>query len=53
MWYLPNLSITFFLKNTLGLSAARTATFFTALCWLLVPLLNLEELGAKRRNDQS
>jgi hypothetical protein len=53
MWYLPNLSITFFLKDTLGLSAAQTATFFTALCWLLVPLLNLEELGAKRRNDQS
>jgi hypothetical protein len=29
MWYLPNLSITFLLKDTFGLSAAQTATFFS------------------------
>jgi MFS family permease len=43
MWYLPNLSITFFLKDTLGLSAAQTATFFsiTTIPWLLKPLYGL------------
>jgi MFS family permease len=43
MWYLPNLSITFFLKDTLGLSAAKTATFFsiTTIPWLLKPLYGL------------
>ena len=43
MWYLPNLSITFFLKDTLGLSAAQTATFFsiTVIPWLIKPLYGL------------
>jgi MFS family permease len=43
MWYLPNLSITFFLKDTLGLSAAQTATFFsiTVLPWLIKPAYGL------------
>lgn len=43
MWYLPNLSITFFLKDTLGLSAAQTATFFsiTVIPWLVKPLYGL------------
>ena len=43
MWYLPNLTITFFLKDTLGLSAAQTATFFsiTVIPWLIKPLYGL------------
>jgi len=43
MWYLPNLSNTFFLKDTLGLSAAQTATFFsiTVIPWLIKPLYGL------------
>jgi MFS family permease len=43
MWYLPNLSITFFLKETLGLSAAQTATFFaiTVIPWLIKPVYGL------------
>lgn len=43
MWYLPNLSITFLLKDTFGLSAAETATFFliTVIPWLLKPLYGL------------
>jgi MFS family permease len=42
-WYLPNLSITFFLKETLGLSAAETATFFaiTLIPWLMKPVYGL------------
>jgi MFS family permease len=42
-WYLPNLSITFFLKDTLGLSAAETATFFTItlIPWLVKPVYGL------------
>ena len=43
MWYLPNLSITFFLKERLGLSAAQTATFFaiTVIPWLIKPVYGL------------
>ncbi|HEY7163202.1 MAG TPA: MFS transporter [Candidatus Binatia bacterium] len=43
MWYLPNLPITFFLKDTLGLSAAQTATFFaiTVIPWLIKPVYGL------------
>lgn len=43
MWYLPNLSITFFLKDTLGFSAAQTATFFsiTVIPWLIKPVYGL------------
>jgi MFS family permease len=43
MWYLPNLSITFFLKERLGLSAAQTATFFaiTVIPWLIKPAYGL------------
>jgi MFS family permease len=43
MWYLPNLSITFFLKDTLGLSAAQTATFFsiTVIPWLIKPVYGI------------
>lgn len=43
MWYLPNLSITFLLKDTLGLSAAQTATFFSikVVPWLIKPVYNL------------
>ena len=43
MWYLPNLSITFLLKETLGLSAAQTATFFTitTIPWLVKPVYGL------------
>jgi MFS family permease len=43
MWYLPNLPITFFLKDTFGLSAAQTATFFsiTAIPWLIKPVYGL------------
>ena len=43
MWYLPNLSITFLLKDTFGLSAAQTATFFsiTVIPWLIKPMYGL------------
>src|SRR5438093_7751371 len=43
MWYLPNLSITFLLKDTFGLSAAQTATFFsiTTIPWLIKPIYGL------------
>lgn len=43
MWYLPNLSITFLLKDNFGLSAAETATFFTltTVPWLIKPLYGL------------
>ena len=43
MWYLPNLSITFLLKDTLGLNAAQTATFFsiTVIPWLIKPVYGL------------
>ncbi len=43
MWYLPNLSITFLLKDSFGLSAAQTATFFaiTTVPWLIKPLYGL------------
>jgi len=43
MWYLPNLPITFLLKETLGLSAAQTATFFsiTVIPWLIKPAYGL------------
>jgi MFS family permease len=43
MWYLPNLSITFLLKDSFGLSAAETATFFTitTIPWLIKPVYGL------------
>ena len=43
MWYLPNLPITFLLKDTFGLSAAQTAAFFaiTVIPWLIKPLYGL------------
>jgi MFS family permease len=43
MWYLPNLSITFLLKDTFSLSAAQTATFFsiTVIPWLIKPVYGL------------
>lgn len=43
MWYLPNLSITFLLKDSFGLSAAQTATFFsiTVTPWLIKPVYGL------------
>jgi len=43
MWYLPNLPITFFLKDTLLLNAAQTATFFsiTVIPWLIKPVYGL------------
>jgi MFS family permease len=43
MWYLPNLSITFLLKDTFGLNAAQTATFFsiTVVPWLIKPVYGL------------
>lgn len=43
MWYLPNLSITFFLKETLGLTAAQAAAFFTitVIPWLIKPVYGL------------
>ena len=43
MWYLPNLAITFFLKDKLGFSAAETATFFsiTVIPWLIKPVYGL------------
>ncbi len=42
-WYLPNLSITFLLKDTFSLSAAQTATFFslTVIPWLIKPVYGL------------
>ncbi len=43
MWYLPNLSITFLLKDTFGLTAAQTAAFFsiTVIPWLIKPVYGL------------
>jgi MFS family permease len=43
MWYLPNLSITFLLKDTFGLNAAQTAAFFsiTVIPWLIKPVYGL------------
>jgi len=43
MWYLPNLPITFLLKDTFGMSAAETATFFsiTTIPWLIKPVYGL------------
>ncbi|HYA27489.1 MAG TPA: hypothetical protein VEI95_01635, partial [Acidobacteriota bacterium] len=43
MWYLPNLSITFLLKDNFGLSATQTATFFaiTVIPWLIKPVYGL------------
>lgn len=43
MWYLPNLSITFLLKDTFRLSAAQTAAFFsiTVIPWLIKPVYGL------------
>jgi MFS family permease len=43
MWYLPNLPITFLLKDSFGLSAAQTATFFsiTVIPWLIKPVYGL------------
>lgn len=43
MWYLPNLSITFLLKEKMGLSAAQTAAFFsiTVIPWLIKPVYGL------------
>jgi MFS family permease len=43
MWYLPNLSITFFLKENFGFSAGETATFFaiTVIPWLIKPVYGL------------
>jgi MFS family permease len=43
MWYLPNLSITFLLKDTFRLGAAQTATFFsiTVIPWLVKPVYGL------------
>jgi MFS family permease len=43
MWYLPNLPLTFLLKDNFGLSAAQTATFFaiTVIPWLLKPIYGL------------
>jgi hypothetical protein len=57
MWYLPNLSITFFLKERLGLSAAETATFFAiaVIPWLIKPVYGLVSdfvplFGQKRKS---
>jgi MFS family permease len=43
MWYLPNLPITFFLKDSLRLDAAQTAMFFsiTVIPWLIKPVYGL------------
>jgi MFS family permease len=43
MWYLPNLSITFLLKERFALGAGQTATFFliTTIPWLLKPAYGL------------
>ncbi len=42
-WYLPNLSITFLLKEKMGLSAGQTAAFFsiTVIPWLIKPAYGL------------
>ncbi len=57
MWYLPNLSITFLLKDTFGLSAAQTAAFFsiTVIPWLIKPAYGLLSdfvplFGTKRKS---
>jgi len=49
MWYLPNLSITFFLKDILGLNAAQTATFFsiTVIPWLIKPVYGLISVSSR------
>jgi hypothetical protein len=43
MWYLPNLSLTFLLKEALHLSAGQTADFFaiTIIPWLIKPVYGL------------
>ena len=43
MWYLPNLSLTFLLKETWHLSAGQTADFFaiTIIPWLIKPVYGL------------
>jgi MFS family permease len=43
MWYLPNLSLTFLLKETFHLSAGQTADFFaiTIIPWLIKPVYGL------------
>jgi MFS family permease len=43
MWYLPNLSITFFLKEKLDLSAGQVADFFliATVPWLIKPVYGL------------
>src|SRR4029434_8413054 len=43
MWYLPNLSLTFLLKETWHLSAGQTADFFaiTVIPWLIQPVYGL------------
>ena len=43
MWYLPNLLLTFLLKETLHLSAGQTADFFaiTVIPWLIKPVYGL------------
>ena len=43
MWSLPNLPITFLLKDTFGLSAGQTAMFFsiTVIPWLVKPVYGL------------
>jgi MFS family permease len=43
MYYLPNLSVTFLLKDSFGFSAAETALFFSfaTMPWLIKPLYGL------------
>jgi hypothetical protein len=43
MWYLPNLSLTFLLKETWHFSAGQTADFFaiTLIPWLIKPVYGL------------
>jgi len=43
MWYLPNLPITFLLKENFGFGAAETAAFFsiTVIPWLIKPIYGL------------
>jgi hypothetical protein len=43
MWYLPNLSLTFLLKETFHLSAGQSADFFaiTIIPWLIKPVYGL------------
>jgi hypothetical protein len=57
MWYLPNQTLTIVLKER-GLSAGQMATFFTistissaftALAWLLVPLVHMDRIEARAR----